>query len=296
MLFRSPRPPRAEISLPARIEARHLVTVEAQVTGSVQEFLADVGQEVHEGQLLARIGNTNLENARENAAGASENAQERVNKLESAILAGRLEASRARADAERSRAEMERAEKARLRQQMLHGEGATPRLVWEKAEKEAGSAKSEFDSLETLARHAEERVAAMLADLDRSKKTLADRMERLEEARAQLEATQVHAPVDGLVVARRGEVGKDFGDDGNLELFRIAVDTALLRAVVDADPSALARLAIGGEAMLFFADIPGEGIAGTVAEIRDGQALIDFTSPSPFIRPGMTAQARLTLE
>lgn len=292
----APLPERVEVSLPARIEARDVIAVEAQVTGSVQEFLAEVGEEVYQGQLLARIGNITLENARENAATASENAQSRVNKLESAIIAARLEASRARADAERSRADMERTEKARLRQKMLYGEGATPRLAWERSEKEAGSAKTEFDSLDTLARHAEERVAAMLTDLDHSKKLLADKLAQFEDARQHLEATQVHAPVDGIVVSRKGEVGKDFGDDGSLELFRIAVNTALLRAVVEAEPSALARLGIGGQAMLFFADIPGEGIAGTIAEVRDRQALIDFTSPSPVIRPGMTAQVRLTLE
>jgi HlyD family secretion protein len=284
-----------EISLPARIEARHVITVDAHVAGNLREVLADVGEEVYEGQLLARVGNLMLENARENAGATSAAAQNRVNKLESAIVAARLEASRARADAERVRGEMERTDKIRQRQKMLFGEGATPRLVWEKAERDADSARSEFDSLNILATHAEERVKALLADLENSKKLLADKLRELEDAQDHLRAAEVLAPADGLLVSAKAEPGKDFGEDGDLELFRIAVDTAQLQAVVEAAPGALARLAQGQEVMLFFADIPGEGVSGTIAEIREGEAIVDFISPTPLVRPGMTAQVRLTL-
>ncbi|HWQ56047.1 MAG TPA: efflux RND transporter periplasmic adaptor subunit [Bryobacteraceae bacterium] len=288
-------PPPADVSLPVRIQAREVVAVTAQVSGTIQEFLADVGDEVYQDQLLARVGNQALEQASESATQASEAAQARISKLESAIVAARLEASRARADAERSRSDMERADKARQRQRVLVREGATPRLVYEKSEKDAQSSQTEFESLDTLARHAEERVAAMLADLDNSKKLLADKLAQLEDAREHLKAAEVHSPVDGIVVARKGEAGKEFGETGDRELFRVAVNTANLQAVVEADPSALARLTVGQQAMLFFADIPGEGLAGTISAIQDHQALIDFTSPTPVIRPGMTAQVRLTL-
>lgn len=288
-------PPPAEVSLPARIQAREVIAVAAEVSGTVQEFFADVGEEVYQDQLLARVGNHALEQANASATEASESAQARISKLESAIVAARLEASRARADAERSRSDMERADKARERQRILVREGATPRLVYEKSEKEAASAQTEFESLDTLARHAEERVAAMLADLDNSKKLLADKLAQLDDAREHLKAAEVHSPVDGLIVARKGEAGKEFGETGDRELFRIAVNTANLQAVVEADPTALARLTVGQQAMLFFADIPGEGLAGTISGIEDHQALIDFTSPTPIIRPGMTAQVRLTL-
>jgi HlyD family secretion protein len=288
-------PQPAVISLPARIQAQHVVPIEADVAGSLQEVLAEVGEEVFEGQLLARIGNMMLENARESAGMSAATAQTRVYKLESAIVAGRLEASRARADADRAREDMERADKVRQRQQMLHGEGATPRLVWEKSERDAQSARMEFESLDILARHAEERVESMRAELENARTLLADKLQDLEDAQEHLRAAEVRSPVDGLVVARRGEVGKDFGEDGDRELFRIAVHIALLQAVVEAEPAALERIEIGQEAMLFFADIPGEGIPGTISHIRENEAFIDFITPTPMIKPGMTGQVRFAL-
>src|SRR5690606_26654337 len=136
----------------------------------------------------------------------------------------------------------------------------------------ASGARSEFNSLDVLARQAEERAAGIQADLDNQRKILDERTRELEGAQAYLTAGEVRSPADGLVVARRGEVGKPIGEDGNLELFRIAVNTARLRAVVEADPHALARLEAGDEAMLFFADVPGQGIVGTISAIRDNHA------------------------
>src|ERR1700682_3127998 len=99
------------------------------VAGEIKSFEIDVGQEVVEGQLLARIASRGLETTRELAARAVDNAQSKIESMEGRILQARLEASRARAEANRSRDQYERAEKAAQRQQHLHGQGATPRLA-----------------------------------------------------------------------------------------------------------------------------------------------------------------------
>ena len=75
------------------IRAQHTVSVRATVNGQVGSFLADVGQDVYEGQLLARLVNPGLETARETAAKSVENAQAKIGSLEGAIIAARLEAS-----------------------------------------------------------------------------------------------------------------------------------------------------------------------------------------------------------
>jgi multidrug efflux pump subunit AcrA (membrane-fusion protein) len=38
-----------------------------------------------------------------------------------------------------------------------------------------------------------------------------------------------------------------------------------------------------------------EAIAGSVREIRDGRVIVDFTSPTPAIKPGMSAQVQIKL-
>src|SRR5207237_8857641 len=134
--------------------------------GTIGAFFADVGQEVFEGQLLARITNEGLETGQEIAHRAVEQAQSRVNTLESDIVSARLEASRARADASRARGEYDRLEKAYRRQQMLFTEGATPKLAYDKSSREFDLAQSEFRTLEQVAANAEARVAELVRNRD----------------------------------------------------------------------------------------------------------------------------------
>src|SRR5437879_66408 len=92
-----------EVTISGTIRPQHVVKVGAQVAGNIETFMVDVGEEVFEGQVLARIGAGGLESERESAAHAVESAQDKVSKAEQAILSARMEASRAGADAQRAR-------------------------------------------------------------------------------------------------------------------------------------------------------------------------------------------------
>lgn len=290
----APPPVPAEVSLPGRVEARNVVAVAATTDGSVEEFFADVGQEVFEGQLIARIRNMDLVSARDVAQSELDRAQSKLNNLEAALVAGRLEASRAGADASRARTDFERAEKTYLRQQMLYREGATPRLVFEKSEKEYLRAKTESETLAEVAKAADLRVESILRDVDFARKTLAEKSADLEDANEALLAAEVHSPVDGMVIARRGETGARV-DRTMRDLFQIAVDLAALQVVVEPEPPVLAHLRPGQQAIVRLAEMD-ESLTGEVHEIAEnGRAIIHFTSPNPAIRPGLTAQALIRI-
>src|SRR5262245_4285073 len=100
-------PPGAEISLAGKIEADHVIPVPAPIDGIIEEYLVDVGEEVYEGQLLARLRNQALEGASELAKIELDRAETRVNNLDSSLISARLEASRARAESSRSKGEFE---------------------------------------------------------------------------------------------------------------------------------------------------------------------------------------------
>ena len=288
-----PSTPTGEISLPGTVHAQHVVSVSPEISGTIAAFGADVGQEVYEGQVLARLTNQGLESEKETAATAVEIMQERINKLESAVIAARLEASRARADAQRSRADYDSTSKTYTRQKTLHAEGATPRLAYERSEREFETAKGEFEGLDAVARQSEERIAGLLSELQNAKNVLEDKNKQLEQATADLGAGEVLSPVTGLIVARRGEAGSEHQQ--NTELFEIATDLALLEVLIDPEPPVLKQLKVGQPAMVFNADVRGEGMPGRVKEVRDNGAVVEFTSPTPLIKPGMTAQVRLKM-
>jgi multidrug resistance efflux pump len=287
--------PGSEISLQGLIQAQRVVAVAAPVDGVMETVDAEAGQDVFEGQLLAHIKNTKLDSALEAATAEQEQAKQRVTNLEATIIASRLEASRARADASRVKSDYDRLEKVYQRQQMLIKEGATPRLVFEKAEREYQEAKQELDTKDALARAAEDRLEGLSRDLDTAKKRLDDRATALDEAKGDIAAGDVRSPVDGTILSRRGAAGDEVNRTME-DLFRIAVTLSALEVEIQPQPDALPRIKVGQPASVFVAEVGGEPIAGTVREMKEGRVIIDFTSPSPAIKPGVTAQVKLKLQ
>ena len=284
-----------EVTLSGAIRPQHVVGVGAQVDGVIDAFAVDVGQEVYQGQVLARIGSQGLDSSREAAASAVDHAQEQVNRADTAVAGARLEQSRADAEAQRARFAMERAETAFSRQQLLVSQGATPRLVYEKAQSEYDSARTEFNVMDQAARAAAESLQSALQEVASAQKILADENQRLQESQAAFEAADVHSPVDGLLVGRNGEVGKsarEFGDN----LFQIATDTYALEVAVEPQPAVLKRLRPGQSALVLVPDLGIPGITGDIKEIKGAQVVVEFNSTIPAIRPGMVAGVRLKLD
>jgi HlyD family secretion protein len=289
-----PEPPAGEVSLQGTIQAQHVVPVGVAVAGEIESFEVDVGQDVSEGQVLARIASRGLEAAREQAARTVDNLQSKIDSMNGRILQARLEASRARADANRSRDQHERADKTAQRQRLLHGQGATPRLAYEKAQREFESAQNEFNGLDEIARQAEERVTTLIEEVQTAKANLADKRRELDDAATSLAAAEVRSPISGVLVGRRGQPGQSIGPEEASALVQIAVDLASLQVVLDPEPPVLVRIKAGAPAVVFVADVP-EGLSGTVKEIKGSQAIVEFVSPNPAVKPGMTAQVKIRL-
>ncbi len=286
-----------EARLSGTIRPQHVVSVGAAVSGNVEAFLVDVGQEVFQGQVLARIGAGGLESEREAAVHALESSQDMVSKAEAAVASARMEASRAAADAQRARMDLDRVQKVYVRQQTLHAAGATPRLTYEKAEQEYQAALQEAEIMGKAERAANDNVQEAILALDRARQTLADRNRQLEDAQGALEEAEVRAPVDGLVVGRKGDVGKPAEEAGN-DLFQIATDIYALEVVVEPPPPMLKRIHPGQQALVSVLDLQTGGMPGGVKEVKDkeGQVIVEFTSTIPAVRPGMRADVRLKLE
>jgi multidrug resistance efflux pump len=283
-----------EVTLQGKIRPQHIRAVGPSVSGFIEAFLVEPGADVYEGQVLARIGAQGLESAREMAQTALERAQEQVSKAEAEVTAARLELSRAEADAQRSRIAMERAEKASARQQTLFREGATPRLVYEKALKEYEAALKDYELIDATVRTGREHIQGGMEEVAGAKKIVADKVKALEDAQDNLAAAEVHSPVDGYVVSRKGEVGGSVGSSD--ELFQIATDLYALEVAVEPKAEVLKRIVPGQPALVLVLDLQNTAMAGVVREIKDNQVIVEFNSTLPAIKPGMQADVRFKLE
>ena len=273
-----------ELTIQGRVEAVHTIPVGVTIAGEIDSFSAEAGQDVFEGQILARISNEGLQTGLENAQRILQNAETKLNTLETTISAARLEAVRARTESMRANEDMVHASKEFGRQRMLNEAGATPRKTFERSGKDYEAAKSEADGLAELALHADDHVEQLTKEYDLTKKTLEDKRKELDEVQAAVAATEVHAPVGGVVVARQGEIGKTITQEEASALFRIATDISALQVEFTPDASMKA----GDPITITFTDVPGEPLPAVIREIKNGEGRAEFTSANPAIRPGMS--------
>lgn len=282
-----------EITLQGKIQAKTVVSVAAPVEGILERVLVEVGDSVYEGQLLATIKNSKLDSTEQSAQAEAARAQARMSDLDNASIAARLEASRARADATRAKIEFNRAERAYARQQMLVGEGATPRLVFEKAEKDYNSLKADAESLEQLAQRAENHIGQLTKELDAARKIAQSKSQDADEAKAELAGAEVHSTVDGMVTGRRGQAGEPV-DRSMADLFQIATSLSSLQVLLTPDSKILTSIKAGQPALIEIAEAPGD-VLGSVREVRAGQVFVDFASPAATVKPGLAARVKIKI-
>lgn len=281
-----------EITLQGKIRPQHTIGVAANVPGFIENFLVEPGQDVYQGQVLARIGAQGLESSREGANAALEKAQEQVTRAEAGLAQARMEGSRSEADMQRAQMTLDRLQKAYTRQKTLHDAGATPRLQFEKAEADYQAAQKEYDIVANAARTGRERIQAAQGDVNASRKMVEGKQQELEEAEANLAAAEVHSPVDGYVVSRKGEVGKPAGEFGE-DFFRIATDLFAMEVELEPKDADLARIIPGMPALVLVLDVQSNAMEGKVKEIKDKKVIVEFGNGNPAIRPGMMADVRL---
>ena len=228
------------------------------------------------------------------AQAAVERAREQMSNAEAAVTS-RAWNCRARKPTQRSRMALERAERASARQQTLFREGATPRLVYEKSVQDYEAALKEYDLIDATVRTGRDRVQSGTEDVNAARKIVADKMRLLEEAQGNLAAAEVHSPVDGYVVSRKGEVGGNAEDAGD-ELFQIATDLYAMEVAVEGKPEVLKRIVPGQPALVLVLDLQSTAMPGVVREVKDNLATVEFSSTLPAIKPGMLADVRFKLE
>ena len=285
----------AEVTISGPVRPQHVTSLGANVEGNIEAFLADVGEDVYQGQVLARIGSAGLESTRQEATLAVERAQDAVTKAEAAANSARLETSRAEADMQRSRLELDRLKRVFERQNLLHSNGATPQIVYEKAVREYEAGVKDSEIMEQAVRAARDNVQNMLLQVTAAKRTLADKTEQLQTAESAFTAAEVRSPVDGTVVGRKGEVGKPAQEAGD-QLFQIATDIYALEIPLEPEPAILKRLHPGQAVSVWVLDIQSSAIQGEIKEVKDTQAIVEFNSVTPAIRPGMRADVRVRLD
>jgi multidrug resistance efflux pump len=279
------------VTLTGSIRAQHVVTFGPTTKGSIEAFTADVGDQVEEGESLARVGAMSLDADRENTTTDIQKAQDKVDQAENSVKDARLEESRASAELEKARAVLQRSDDYYAKEKVRIDAGAISRNEFEKAQADHQTAQQTVDITDKAWRAAATNIQAMQQLEDQAKIPLEAAQQKLQDLQAELEATEVRSPVEGWVVTRQGQIGQPADD----QMFQVATDLAALEVALDPKPEIFKRVVPGMQALVLIPEVTDAAISGDVKAIDNKEVVVEFVSGMPSVRPGMKADVRLKL-
>jgi HlyD family secretion protein len=280
-------PPAYVVRASGRIEGREATLAAKTIQGRVKRLLADEGQTVTKGQLLAELDAAQVEAqvAAAHAAVANLDAQVRQASLDVAYTAKNSDASIAAADAAvssaqahvvRANAIVVNAASAYERANALFNGGAISKQELDAAEMTLRTSRADVTAAEkdvtrveanlALAKASSDTIALKRQQLQALQESRRSAAARLEEARANLAERLIIAPENGTIVSRPVEVG-DVVSPGS-PIFQVVDMSKLYVKVYIAEPD-IAKLRLGDSAEVFVDAFPGRSFAAQISKISD---------------------------
>ena len=294
----------ASVTATGTVNAVVDVQVGSQVSGNIKALYADFNTKVTKGQLVALIDPQVFQTQVDQAQAAVASAQSQVQKA-NADLSGAIASEKGTESVlVKDRAT---ALNAANQYQRLHSL-FEPGII---SLQDDDAAKASKDA-------AEAQVAADQSQLEASKQSIlsaqaqlgsAQGQERqaqasLEQAKVNLAHTQITAPVDGTVIARRMDVGQTVAASfAAPTIFEIAQDLTKMQLDTNVDESDIGNINAGQNATFTVDAYPSTTFSGQVTAVRKApinaqnvvtyDVVIAVANPDLKLFPGMTANARI---
>jgi len=272
---------RAEsVSASGSVEGSETADVAFQVGGRVARVLAEEGQHVNKGQLLAEIERTDYRNAF-NAAAAQKEAAVAVEQ--------RADAGVRRQELQQARIEFERAEDEYTRMKFLVERKSLPPNDFQKIEAAYKAAKERYDMAKEGTRK-EDRAAAT-AQAHAAGAQASEESKRLSD-------TRLAAPISGNISMRRIDPGQTVA--AGMTVFSI-VELNPVKVRVGVPEAEIGKVHQGAAAEISVPSLGGRCFTGKVAIIgvaaepasRTYTVKILVPNPGPVLLAGMVAEARI---
>ncbi len=223
--------------LPGTMQAVTEAPILARADGYLKRRLADIGDRVRTGQVLAEIDAPELDQQIQQAQAAVAQAQAAVEQAAAGLVQGKANRDLARITAERVKT---------LTEQRV----ASPQ--------ERDQSQAQFAAQDASVQAAEKAVAAQQSNLSAVRANLA-RLQAVDAYRT------VKAPFDGVITQRNVDVGA-LVSAGSTLLYRVA-QTGRLRTYVNVPQSSVSAVRVGQSASLRVSNLPGRSVRGTVARM-----------------------------
>ena len=218
------------------LDAKIKAVISSKISGRIEEVIVDQGDKVVAGQLLVKLDDEQL--------------VQQVKIARASVETARSGVGRAKSDLEFATAVLAMAQKNHDRHKILLPQNATSQAEFEKAVEGLAVAKAE--------------VKRAQAEITESRKKVAEADMTLAFRRSQLEDSQIHAPFDGIILARERDPG-NVVVPGSEVLSLISTDILWIRAWVG--ETERARIKLGQSARVVFRSEPKRAYPGQVARL-----------------------------
>lgn len=277
------------------------VRVGARISGKVERLLANIGDHVTKGQVIAELEKADLQ-----ATVAQREAELRLAtaKLAAVETLRPKEIQQAELDVSRWQATRRLCEQDLSRESQLLESGATTLQSFEQIQERLAIAKAEVALAEkalelATARYEEDRRQAS-AEVDRARSAL-------ENAKVQLSYATITAPIDGAIASVSTEEGETVAAGMQAPTFVTIIDLKRLQVDAYVDEVDIGKVRVGQHTVFTVDAFPATDFEGTVsaiypkAVIQDNvvnyDVVVDIETPyHGRLRPEMTANVTIFLE
>lgn len=260
-------PARLFVVAPGRVEpATEERDVTAELRGKLAEVLVDEGDQVAEGQIVARLIDDEF---RARVAQARAGVALREAELERVLNGARGQERReAQAQVREAQAQLDQVKLDLARREPLAGAGHVSKEALDRARNEVSAAEARLRARQERAGLIDARARS--EDIDIARAQLALAQGQLAEAEAFLDKTRVRSPINGTVLHRFKRTGEGVSDQPPTPIVKVG-DLSRLRVRVDVDETDVAKVAVGMRAFVTSDAWPGRRFEGSV--VRVGQRL-----------------------
>jgi HlyD family secretion protein len=297
------------------------VQVGSQVSGNIQQLFADFNTRVTKGQVVAQIDpqlfQARVDQSRANLSAAQAsvaNAQAQIARNQADVAGAKAAVTTARANALKAKSAVDDARVKLGRKLALVKEGVLSRDDGDTAQATYDQAAAAYDAARAQVSAAEQNVTAVEAQVKVAQTQLTSSQAQVRQAQASLQQaevdlanTTIRAPVDGVVVARRVDVGQTVAASMQAPtLFEIAQDLTNMQVDTNVSEADIGRVQVGQNATFTVDAYPGQIFRGKVTSIRKAainvqnvvtyDVVIGVANPDLRLFPGMTANVKILVE
>ncbi|MGD0201645.1 MAG: efflux RND transporter periplasmic adaptor subunit [Bryobacteraceae bacterium] len=306
------------ISATGNLNAVVTVEVGTQVSGYIKELHADFNTRVKKGQLVARIdpeifqarvnqAQANLDASRAavgNAQAALQKAEAEVSNAQAMLAVAQAGLAKERANTADSKAKFQRSSQLFQSGLIAPADQETSQAQYNAAVAAVSSMEAQVQAATASIRSAEASRDVARTQVTSAQAQVKQQAAALQQTQIDLEHTYITAPVDGVVVSRKVDVGQTVAASLQAPtIFEIAQDLTKMQVDTNVDEADVGRVQVGQRTVFTVDAYPTGAFRGVVTEIRKApinvqnvityDVVIGVSNPDLKLFPGMTANVRI---